>query len=74
MLPAREPPKRLTGGNLPTTGWRPRFSREPGPFRPAEKQLQQPHEPFERDEVLVCMVLAYCLAGASIDVIYQLVG
>jgi hypothetical protein len=29
---------------------------------------------FERDEVLVCMVLAFCIAGASVDVIYQVLG
>ena len=26
---------------------------------------------FDRDAVLVCMVLAFCIAGASIDVVYQ---
>jgi hypothetical protein len=29
---------------------------------------------FERDEVLVCMVLAFCIAGASLDVIYKVFG
>ena len=29
---------------------------------------------FDRDEVLVCMVLAFCIAGASIDVVYQVFG
>jgi hypothetical protein len=28
----------------------------------------------ERDEVLVCMVLAFCIAGASVDVIYKMLG
>jgi hypothetical protein len=29
---------------------------------------------FDRDEVLVCMVLAFCIAGASVDVIYRMFG
>ena len=29
---------------------------------------------FDRDEVLVCMVLAFCIAGASIDVVYKVLG
>jgi hypothetical protein len=29
---------------------------------------------FERDEMLLCMVLAFCLAGASIEMIYKLFG
>jgi hypothetical protein len=29
---------------------------------------------FERDEMLVCMVLAFCIAGASVEVIYRMLG
>ncbi len=29
---------------------------------------------FEHDEMLVCTVLALCIAGASIDAIYRLFG
>jgi len=29
---------------------------------------------FDRDEVLTCMALALCIAGASIDFIYKLLG
>jgi hypothetical protein len=29
---------------------------------------------FERDEMLVCMVLAFCIAGASLEVIYRMLG
>lgn len=29
---------------------------------------------LERDEVLVCMVLAFCIAGASVEVIYKVLG
>ena len=29
---------------------------------------------FDRDEVLVCMVLAFCIAAALIDVVYQVFG
>jgi hypothetical protein len=29
---------------------------------------------FDRDEALVCMALAFCLAGASTSVIYRLLG
>jgi len=30
--------------------------------------------PFDRDEVLVCMALAFCLAGASTGIVYRLLG
>ncbi len=30
--------------------------------------------PFDRDEVLVCMALAFCLAGASTSIVYRLLG
>jgi hypothetical protein len=36
--------------------------------------MRRPPAEFERDEMLVCMVLAFCLAGASLDVIYKLFG
>ena len=29
---------------------------------------------FDRDETLVCMALALCLAGASTGIIYRLLG
>jgi hypothetical protein len=29
---------------------------------------------FEPDEVRVCMVIAFCLCGASLTIIYRLVG
>jgi hypothetical protein len=32
--------------------------------------MTEPTPEFDRDEVLVCMVLAFCLAGASVSVIY----
>ena len=32
--------------------------------------MTEPTPEFDRDEVLVCMVLAFCLAGASVTVIY----
>lgn len=35
---------------------------------------REPQAEFERHEVLLCMVLAFCIAGASIDVIYTLLG
>jgi len=34
--------------------------------------MREPPAEFDRDEVLVCMVLAFCIASASIDVIYKL--
>jgi hypothetical protein len=36
--------------------------------------MRQPRPEFDRDEVLVCMVLAFCIAGASIDVVYKVLG
>ena len=30
--------------------------------------------PPDRDEVLVCMALAFCLAGASTSIVYRLLG
>jgi hypothetical protein len=29
---------------------------------------------LDREETLVCMVLAFCIAGASIDVVYKVLG
>ena len=39
-----------------------------------EDPLSPPPPEFDRDEVLVCMALAFCLAGASASVIYRLLG
>jgi hypothetical protein len=36
--------------------------------------LSPPSRPFDRDEVLVCMALAFCLAGASTSLVYRLLG
>jgi hypothetical protein len=36
--------------------------------------MREPPNEFERHEVLVGMVLAFCIAGASIDTIYRLLG
>jgi hypothetical protein len=36
--------------------------------------MTEPTPKFDRDEVLVCMVLAFCLAGASVSVIYGVMG
>jgi hypothetical protein len=36
--------------------------------------MRQRPADFERDEVLVCMVLAFCIAGAAVDVIYRVFG
>jgi hypothetical protein len=29
---------------------------------------------FDRDEILVCMVIAFCIAAASITAIYRVMG
>jgi hypothetical protein len=36
--------------------------------------LKQPPPAFDRDEIVVCMTLAFCLAGASTSIIYRLLG
>jgi hypothetical protein len=36
--------------------------------------LSRPPPPIDRDEVLVCMALAFCLAGASTSLVYRLLG
>jgi hypothetical protein len=36
--------------------------------------MQREPPDFDGDEVVVCMVLAFCLAGAALNVIYQLIG
>ena len=36
--------------------------------------LSPPPPEFDRDEVLVCMALAFCLAGASTSLVYRLLG
>jgi hypothetical protein len=33
-----------------------------------------PNPEFERDEVLVCMALAFCIAAASVSAIYWALG
>jgi hypothetical protein len=35
---------------------------------------REPPADFERDEVMVCMVLAFCIAGASVEFIYKVLG
>jgi hypothetical protein len=36
--------------------------------------LSPPPPEFDRDEVLVCMAAAFCLAGASTSIIDRLLG
>jgi hypothetical protein len=36
--------------------------------------LSPPPSEFDRDELLVCMTLAFCLAGASTSIVYRLLG
>jgi len=36
--------------------------------------LSPPPPEFDRDEVLVCMALAFCPAGASTSIVYRLLG
>jgi hypothetical protein len=36
--------------------------------------LSPPQPEFDRDKVLVCMALAFCLAGASTSIVYRLLG
>jgi hypothetical protein len=33
-----------------------------------------PAPEFDRDEVLVCMVLAFCIAAASVTTVYRVIG
>jgi hypothetical protein len=33
-----------------------------------------PAPEFDRDEVLVCMVIAFCIAAASVSTIYRVMG
>ena len=42
--------------------------------RPPEDPLSLPPPEFDRNEVLVCMALALCLAGASTCIVYRLLG
>jgi hypothetical protein len=39
-----------------------------------EDPLSPSSPEFDRDEVLVCMALAFCLAGASTSIVYRLLG
>ncbi len=34
----------------------------------------QPNPEFDRDQVLVCMVLAFCSAGGFVTAIYRVMG
>jgi hypothetical protein len=43
-------------------------------FRSLKDDMKQQLPKFDRDEVLVCAVLAFCMAGASIELIYKLLG
>ncbi len=36
--------------------------------------MQEQRGDFDRDEVLVCMTLAFCIAGASVEIIYRVFG
>jgi hypothetical protein len=36
--------------------------------------LSPPPPEFNRNDALVCMALAFCLAGASTSIIYRLLG
>ena len=36
--------------------------------------MRQPPADFERDEVMACMVLAFCIAGACVEFIYKVLG
>jgi hypothetical protein len=36
--------------------------------------MKTPPPDFDRDEVLTCMVLAFCIAGALLQIIYATVG
>jgi hypothetical protein len=39
-----------------------------------EDLLSPPPPKFDRDEVLVCMALAFGLAGASTSIVYRFLG
>lgn len=39
-----------------------------------DKTMRERPAEFGNDEVRVCVALALCIAGASIDVIYRLLG
>jgi len=36
--------------------------------------MRQPPADFEGEEVMICMVLAFCIAGASVEFIYKLLS
>ena len=38
------------------------------------RSVGPPPPEFDRDEVLVCMALAFCLAGMSTSIVYRLLG
>lgn len=33
-----------------------------------------PEEPFDRDELRVCLVIAFCLCGTGLEIIYRFMG
>jgi hypothetical protein len=47
---------------------------EPGNVGSSDGTMAEPTPEFDRDEVLICMVLAFCLAGASVSIIYSVMG
>ena len=38
------------------------------------RQMSLPQPEFDRHEVIVCMVAAFALAGASVTIIYRIMG
>jgi hypothetical protein len=36
--------------------------------------VRQPPADFGREEAMICMVLAFCIAGASVGFIYKVLG
>lgn len=36
--------------------------------------MQREPADFDGDEVVVCMVLAFCIAGAALNLIYRVIG
>jgi hypothetical protein len=44
-----------------------------GAFHRARTMKPEPQREFDRDEVVVCMVLAICIGNALISAIYRIV-
>jgi hypothetical protein len=38
------------------------------------RQMSLPQPEFDRHEVIVCMIAAFALAGASVTIIYRIMG